>query len=59
MQQILDFLTSFQYRFINVWLLIGNNFKKKKMMKRFEASKIRSFISIQNTFFLFVPQNKI
>ena len=30
MQQILDFLTSFLYRFINVWLLIGNNFKKKE-----------------------------
>ena len=34
--------------------------KKKKVMKRLETSKVKSFISFCYTFFfLFVPKNKI
>ena len=43
--------------FINVWSLIENNFKKK-VMERLETSKVKSFNSFCNTFFLFIPQKK-
>ena len=40
----------------NVGSLMGNNFKKQEVMERSETSKVKSFISICNTVFLFVPQ---
>ena len=37
---------------VNVGSLMGNNFKKQKVMERSETSKVKSFISICNSFFI-------